>query len=201
MSDINDGIGVTRIKPGIIGEVGCSWPLTDMERRSLQASGLAQSQTQTPVAIHPGRDPSAPDEIMRVFLEAGGKAQHTVMAHLDRTFLDTKDLLQFSKNYGTYLEYDLFGIEVSYYQFAAQLDMPNDAQRIDKIQSLLSEGFGDRVVIAHDIHTPHRLTKFGGHGYAHILDYVVPRMLLKGITQEALDKILIENPKAWLTYC
>lgn len=200
LSDINDGIDKTDIKPGIIGEVGCSWPLTDVEKRSLQAAAIAQDQSHTPTIIHPGRDPAAPHEIMRIFQEAGGDAKHTVMAHLDRTFLEKEDLLEFSKQ-GTYLEYDLFGIEVSYYQFAPHVDMPSDAQRINMIGHLISEGYGDRIVVAHDIHTVHRLTKYGGHGYSHILDYAVPKMLLKGISQDAIDKILVSNPKAWLTYC
>ena len=79
--------------------------------------------------------------------------------------------------------------------------MPSDAQRIDMINHLILEGYGDEVLVSHDIHTPHRLTKYGGHGYAHIFDYAVPKMLLKGVSQEAIDKILITNPKAWLTYC
>ena len=57
---------------------------------------------------------------------------------------------------GSLMEYDLFGIEVSSYQFA-DFDMPSDAQRIDKIKHLLSEGYEDKIVIAHDIHTHHRL--------------------------------------------
>ena len=200
LSEINDGIDKTNVKPGIIGEVGCSWPLAEVEKRSLRASAIAQVQTQTPVMIHPGRHPRAPFEIMRVFQEAGGDAKRTVMAHLDRTFLEKEDLLEFSK-LGTYLEYDLFGVEVSYYSFAPHIDMPSDAQRIDMINHLILEGYGDEVLVSHDIHTPHRLTKYGGHGYAHIFDYAVPKMLLKGISQEAIDKILITNPKAWLTYC
>ena len=30
---------------GVIGEVGCSWPLAASERRSLQAAALAQKET------------------------------------------------------------------------------------------------------------------------------------------------------------
>lgn len=54
--------------------------------------------------------------------------------------------------------------------------------------------------MAHDIHTKHRLMKYGGHGYSHILTNVVPKMLLRGLTERVLDKILIENPKHWLTF-
>ena len=43
--EICEGIGDSGVRCGVIGEVGCSWPLTDSERRSLQAAALAQRQT------------------------------------------------------------------------------------------------------------------------------------------------------------
>ena len=199
VSEVTTGIDNTNIKAGIIGEIGCSWPVTEVEKRSITAAAIAQSQTQTPVMIHPGRNHASPGEILRIFQEAGGDSTRTVMAHLDRTFLKNTDLLEFAK-LGTYLEYDLFGIEISYYQFATEIDFPSDAQRIEKASLLISEGYGGRLLFAHDIHTNHRLTKYGGHGFTHIFDQVVPKMLRKGISQNAMYKILIANPKSWLTY-
>lgn len=199
LADINDGIDDTKVKAGIIGEVGCSLPLTDVEKRSLRAAGIAQSETQSPVMIHPGRDPSAPFEDLRIFQEAGGDAKHTVIAHLGRT-ISSKDTLVELAETGVFLEYDLFGSEVSYFQEMPTIDMLSDAQRINMIGHLISQGYGDRILVAHDIHTCQQLTKYGGHGYAHILDYAVPKMRLKGITQTAIDKILVSNPKTWLTY-
>ena len=40
--DLVEGIGGTGIRAGIIGEVGCSWPLHPDERRGLVAAGRAQ---------------------------------------------------------------------------------------------------------------------------------------------------------------
>ena len=54
--------------------------------------------------------------------------------------------------------------------------------------------------MAHDIHTKHRLEKFGGHGYKHILTVTCPKMLAKGITQDQIDKILVKNPANVLSY-
>ena len=39
------GVGGSGMKCGLIGERGCSWPLVDSERRSLQAAALAQKET------------------------------------------------------------------------------------------------------------------------------------------------------------
>lgn len=65
---------------------------------------------------------------------------------------------------------------------------------------LVKEGYEDKIVIAHDIHTKNRLTKYGGHGYSHILKNIVPKMLTRGISQHQVDKILINDPKCWLTF-
>jgi len=42
--------------------------------------------------------------------------------------------------------------------------------------------------------------KYGGHGFSHILLSAVPKMLQRGLSREAVDKILKENPQRWLTF-
>ena len=42
---------------------------------------------------------------------------------------------------------------------APHLDMPSDAQRIWRIKGLVEEGYEDRLVVSHDIHTKHRLVR------------------------------------------
>ncbi|XP_041359471.1 phosphotriesterase-related protein-like isoform X2 [Gigantopelta aegis] len=197
--DVTEGFDGTGIKCGVIGEVGCQWPLTDFERKSLQASAAVQMELGCPVIIHPGRHPDAPFEIVQVFQEAGGDVSKTVMSHLDRTIFDNKVLLEFAA-LGCYCEYDLFGIETSHYQIIASVDMPSDAQRIHKIKLLIDEGYLDKITISHDIHTKHRLMKYGGHGYSHILENIMPKMLTRGISKETVHQITVNNPKNWLTY-
>lgn len=72
------------------------------------------------------------------------------------TIFNSDELLEFAK-FGCYCEYDLFGIETSHYQLQQEKDMPNDANRIAFIRVLVEGGYGDRVVVAHDLHTKHRL--------------------------------------------
>ena len=76
-------VGCNRIKCGVIGEIGTSYPLDNFEKRSLQASAEFQENFKVPVIIHPGRDRRAPLKVMRIFLEAGGIAKKTVMSHLE----------------------------------------------------------------------------------------------------------------------
>uniref|UniRef100_A0A8C4J1T5 N-acetyltaurine hydrolase n=1 Tax=Dromaius novaehollandiae TaxID=8790 RepID=A0A8C4J1T5_DRONO len=110
VDEILSGADGTNIKCGVVGEVGCSWPLTPSEQRVLQATAHAQSQLGCPVIIHPGRNSDAPFQIIRILQEAGADASKTVMSHLDR------------------------------------------------IRMLINEGYEDRIVIAHDVHTKNRHT-------------------------------------------
>ena len=43
-------------------------------------------------------------------------------------------------------------------------------------------------------------TKFGGHGFSHILENVVPMMQVRGFTDEVINKIMATNPQAAMTY-
>ncbi|KAM4689645.1 N-acetyltaurine hydrolase isoform 1-T3 [Discoglossus pictus] len=199
VKEVLQGADGTDIKCGVIGEIGCSWPLTDSEKKVLQATAEAQSQLGCPVIIHPGRSSDAPSQIINILQEAGADISKTVMSHLDRTIFDEKKLLEFAA-LGSFLEYDLFGTEMLNYQFNQAVDMPSDNERIKTLAFLIDNGYEDRIVIAHDIHTKNRLLKYGGHGYSHILTNIVPKMLLRDISQKAIDKILLENPKKWLTF-
>lgn len=69
-----------------------------------------------------------------------------------------------------------------------------------RIRFLVEEGYEDKLLISHDIHTKNRLTKYGGHGYSHILTNIVPKMNQRGFSQCVIDKILVGNPKRWLTF-
>ena len=39
VEDVTDGASATDVKSGVIGEIGCTWPLTDNERKVLRAAG------------------------------------------------------------------------------------------------------------------------------------------------------------------
>ncbi|XP_078612317.1 N-acetyltaurine hydrolase-like [Branchiostoma floridae x Branchiostoma japonicum] len=197
--DVTKGADGTDVRCGVIGEIGTCWPITATEKKTLQAAAVAQTELGCAVIIHPGRDKQAPAEVIRILAEEGGDISKTAMSHLDRTFSKNEDLSEFA-TLGCYLEFDLFGIETSLYQLAVDFDMPSNAQRIQMIKHVIQEGCEDRVVIAHDLANKHRLMHYGGHGYSHILLNVATKMLTRGISQEQVDKILINNPRNLLTF-
>ena len=197
VDEIVTGVDDTGVKAGMIGEIGCTWPLTDNERKVLTAAAGAQRETGAAILIHPGRHERAPAEILEVLSEAGAEIGRTVMGHLDRTLFDFDGLARLAES-GCYMEYDLFGNESSFYPLA-DIDMPSDAQRMDAIKRLADEGYTERLVISHDICTKHRLVAYGGHGYAHILEGIAPRLKKRGLSDEDIHSILVANPARILT--
>ncbi len=197
VADITDGVGETGVKAGIIGEVGCTWPLTPNERKSLLASAIGQTETGAAILIHPGRHPDAPAEILDILADAGADISRVIMGHLDRTVFDF-DLLRSIAATGCYLEWDLFGNEGSYYPLA-DFDMPSDAQRLDFIKHVVDAGYADRVVIGQDIAFKHRLVRYGGHGYGHIMENILPVMRRRGFSENEIRAITVGNPADVLT--
>ncbi|CAI8030938.1 Phosphotriesterase-related protein [Geodia barretti] len=197
--EVSEGVEGTGVRCGVIGEVGVSYPMTDFEKRSLQASAKAQQITGAPLIIHPGRSQESPSAILDVLEGAGADLSRTVMSHLDRTVFSEEALLTLARR-GCYLEYDLFGIETSHYPFAKEVDMPSDAQRVQWVKKLVEAGFSHRVMLSHDIHTKHRLVAYGGHGYGHLLENVVPKMKDRGISEDIITSMITDNPQQWLTF-
>ena len=199
IEDIQEGVDGTEVRAGIIGEVGCTWPLTDNERKSLRASATAQRETGAAMLIHPGRHETAPLEIIEILAEAGADISRVIMGHLDRTVAKFETLASLAAT-GCYLEWDLFGNETSHYPLS-DMDMPSDGQRLDVIKRAIDEiGCEDRITLAHDICTRHRLTRYGGHGYGHIFENIIPRMRARGFTNEQVEALTQRNAARVLAF-
>ncbi len=197
--DVLKGVGNTGIRSGIMGEVGCSWPLHPNERKVLRATARAQRLTGAPILIHPGRDQSSPGEIMEILVESGADPKRVIVGHLERTIFDKKLLKELAET-GCFLEHDFFGEETSFFPSAPHIDILNDAQRLNIMAWLISEGHGGQLLVSHDIAQKKQLVKNGGQGYCYFLEYMVPRMRLKGFDEEDIRRILVDNPKRALTF-
>ena len=198
VGDITKGVDGSGIKAGIIGEVGCTWPLTPNERKSITASAVSQQETGAAILIHPGRHPDAPLEILELLTEGGADRSRVIMGHLDRTIFQFDALHDIAES-GCCLEWDLFGNEGSYYPLA-EIDMPSDAQRLDFMKRIADAGYADRIVIGQDIATKHRLVRYGGHGYGHIFENIVPKMRRKSFSEDEIQAIIVDNPARILAF-
>jgi phosphotriesterase-related protein len=199
INDIVHGTAETGVRAGFIGEIGCSWPLEKEEKKVLRAAGIAQKETGAALSIHPGRHEDAPAEIVRTLKEVDADIDHTIICHVDRTIFDQNKLLRLAET-GCYLEYDLWGIEGYYPDTLSITDIYNDTQRIAIIKDLMDSGYGNKILISHDICYKVRYRAYGGHGYVHILENVLPAMRRRGVTKEQINTLIIGNPKECFSF-
>jgi phosphotriesterase-related protein len=197
-AQVLEGAWGTKIRAGIIGEIGCQAPWTELERRVMKGALIAQRATGAALNVHPGRHPDQPQEVADFIRAEGGAPERTIISHIDRTIFDEDRLMRLADS-GVVIEFDLFGQEHSYYPLA-DIDMPNDATRLRLIRRLIERGHLEQIAISHDICYQTRLTKFGGHGYGHIFTNIVPMMRKRAFSEDEITTILVETPRRLLTF-
>ena len=208
--EITVGIDDTGIRAGIIGEIGMVWPLSEIVQKVLRASAHAQRKTGAALNIHPPLRaatilPYQKDheevvtEIIRVLDNVGADLSRTVISHIGVCCFAPSFIRKLAQ-FGCYLGYDCFGVESYLDENFCVLDTPNDAQRINEIIKLIADGYLEQILISHDIWTKHMLRCYGGWGYDHILTSVVQLMRNKGMHEEQINTLLVENPKRLLSF-
>jgi phosphotriesterase-related protein len=199
VTDLTEGVDGTGVRAGFIGEIGTTWPWTDNEKKVVRAAVAAQRETGAALMIHPGRHERLPLAIVDFIRKEGADLGRTIMCHVERTIADPGVLLELAAT-GVRLEYDLFGLETSYYPYNPAFDMPNDGERMRQILFLIERGHLDQILMSHDIAYKHCLTRWGGFGYHHLLVNVIPRLRAKGADDKIVQTLLIDNPRRAFVY-
>jgi len=195
--EVIDGLDGTSIRAGLIGEMGCSWPIHPFERRALKAAARAACATGAALSVHPGRAPEACSEILDITEAEGLDPNRTVLCHMDRTFPEGDGIAKLLKR-GANVEWDFFGIEQSYY-WMGEVALPTDRDRVRLIRNFADAGYGDQILVSQDICTKTRLRHWGGHGYGHILRNVAPLMRQLGLEASLINQLLRATPLRLLT--
>jgi phosphotriesterase-related protein len=191
--DVTVGAQGTNIRSGIIGEVGVQGnPLTDNEIKSVRASARAARITGAPMTLHSFGSPDEMLRVLDVIASEGVALSRVVMGHMgSRDMAYLKRVLE----RGVYIEYDYLG----------QAPGPNgsaerDERLVQNITDVIKAGFVRQLMVAHDICTKPQLKKNGGGGYAYIANVVLPGLKRKGVSDEDIRTIMVENPRRVLTF-
>lgn len=203
--------GVDGIKAGIIGELGMAQEgVTAFNRRVLEAAAGASKRTGAAITIHPpyGVGNTVPPEkgimeVLDILKKAGADLQRVIMGHLDRTLIDDERALKAVGKRGCFLEWDFFGWESSFFHASGKwkVEPPDDFHRIKILRKAIDLGFLEQIVVAQDICAKSRLRRYGGHGYAHVMENIVPYMRLCGFSEIEMHQILVVNPARALALC
>ena len=203
VKELTEGIGNTGIKAGLI-KCGAYDPVPyhPDEKKVMQAAARAQKETGAGFTVHPSmhdrekRIAVKPAEIYLDLIEEEG-------ADINKFYLSHSDWSCYNLDYhrkllerGATLNYDTFGHE-SYMTFQGWPGhrTPYDAERVSAVVELCEQGYDKQIMLSHDTAGKTHLKKYGGYGYSHILEHIVPELLYKGVTQNQINNMLIENPK------
>ena len=186
--EVCEGIAGTGVKAGIIAEIGTSYgQILEEEEKAFRAAARAHRETGVPISTHATLGTMGREQV-ELFKQEGVDLGHVVIGHLDLV-PDTAYHVELARQ-GVFLGFDTVGKE----------EYLPDATRAELIQTLVLEGFADHIVLACDIALRSQLRRYGGYGYAYLLDSFVPRLQELGLDAATIHKLLVENPRRLLAF-
>ncbi len=192
-------VGIDGVRAGVIGEVGSSKKITDFEFKALEASAIAQKETGAGMHIHACLWNREGVNALNYAIKHGANPEKLCVDHSD-VLLDNEYLHQVLDT-GAILDFDDFGKEFYVdrkYRNLLLGSFATDKERVMKIKELIDEGYVRQIFITTDICLKSMLHTYGGWGYDHIHEHIIPMMQDFGITDEEIRIITEENPIRFL---
>jgi len=187
--DIQHGIADTGIKAAILKCATDEPGVTPGVERVLRAVAQAHRQTGVPISTHTHAATRRGLEQQRIFAEEGVDLSRVVIGHSgDTTDLDY--LTELVGN-GSYIGMDRFGVDVF---------LPFE-DRVDTVARMCERGHADKMVLSHDAAcfmdwVPDALLPaLPNWHYLHIHNDVIPALKERGVTDEQLKTMLVDNPR------
>ncbi len=200
LRDMLVGMDGTDIRAGIYGEIGTSDPIRPNERKALLAVARAFAQHPAEVQVHTYPWGKAGIEAAQLLIDDNVAPDRIVICHIDVEF-DLKYLSELLA-LGINIEFDNFGKEFYINKadrgFAGGV-FARDIERVRVVRDLLDQGFESQILVTNDICLKSMLKAYGGHGYSHILENIVPMMQDEGISTDTIRRLLQDNPARVLT--
>ncbi|PQM50658.1 phosphotriesterase-related protein [Mycolicibacter virginiensis] len=188
--DIESGIADTGIKAGILKCATDEPGVTPGVERVLRAVANAHRRTGAPISTHTHAGTRRGLEQQRIFEEEGVDLSRVVIGHSG----DSTDLgyLEELIAAGSYLGMDRFGID---------LILPFE-ERVNTVAAMCERGHADKMVLSHDANCyfdalPGDLSSVAAPNwhYLHIHNDVIPALRQRGVTEEQLHTMLVDNPR------
>jgi phosphotriesterase-related protein len=189
--DITEGIADTGVKAAILKCATDEPGVTPGVERVLRAVARAHRETGVPISTHTHAGTRRGLEQQRIFAEEGVDLSRVVIGHSG----DTTDVgyLEELIAAGSYIGMDRFGIDVI---------LPFE-ERVDIVARMCERGHADKMVLSHDAACHNDwldddvLAQVTPRwNYLHITHDVIPALKERGVTDEQLHQMLVENPRS-----
>jgi len=190
VKEIKEGICDTGVKAGEIktGLVGFNLSENSSAQiRNIRAAARTHIETNAPIYAHTHSGFLAM-ELIEILESEGVGLSRVIIGHLDclPSLYYHKALIEKGVNIG----YDTVGKD----------NWQPDSMRVEIIKRMTDLGYADHIFLSTDISRKSYLKKYGGYGYSYILEDFVPRLKKAGVSEEAINTMLIENPKRILPF-
>ena len=188
--DITEGIAGTGVKAAILKCATDEPGVTPGVERVLRAVARAHRQTGVPISTHTHAASRRGLDQQRIFAEEGVDLSRVVIGHSgDSTDLDYLEELIAN---GSYLGMDRFGADV-------YLPTP---ERVDTVVRMCERGHAEKMVLSHDASCfidwlPEEVVPVAlpNWHYLHIHNDVLPALRQRGVTDEQITTMLVDNPR------
>jgi len=191
-ADVTDGIEGSGVKPGILKCAIDAAGLTEHVERVVRSVCRLHKETRAPICIHTSAPHERGRDALRVLDDEGVDPARVMLAHCG----DTTDLayLEEMAASGALLGMDRFGLDVL---------LPYE-DRVNTVVAMCERGHADKMILSQDAacfsdwFPPGLKEEIAPNWhYLHVIQDVVPDLLGRGVTQEQVDLMLRDNPRAF----
>jgi phosphotriesterase-related protein len=189
--DITEGIADTGVKAAILKCATDEPGVTPGVERVLRAVAQAHHLSGVPITTHTHAPTRRGLEQQRIFAEEGVDLRRVIIGHSG----DTTDLgyLEELIAGGSYLGMDRFGLDA----------MLSFDDRVDTVARMCERGHADKMVLSHDASChidwlPEAVLPFAlpNWHFLHIHNDVLPALRQRGVTEDQITTMLVDNPRA-----
>jgi phosphotriesterase-related protein len=195
--DIETGIQGTDIKAAFIKCAADEPGVTPNIEKIHRAAARASLQTGRPIMAHSRPASGTGIEQMRIFGEEGVDPAKVQVAHTGDT--DDLDYIERLLDTGCWIGMDRYGLDIF---------LPTE-QRQKTVLALLEKGHADRMFLSQDycstidwfppeVEEQLAATMVPNWSMTFLFEQVIPELKERGMTEEQLDRMMVENPKRWL---
>ena len=184
IDEIENGVGHSGIKPGIIGELGADRDfVSPAEERVLRAAARAQSATGLAITLHARASRVALDQL-DILRDAGADVRRVIVGHCDT--VPDPDYHEHLARLGTWVEFDTIRGKIP-----AVVE-----RRLAFVLEMRKRGLLERLLLSHDNCALSHLRAYGNTGYDYLATGFLERLRDAGLAVEELGTLFVRNPVA-----
>ena len=184
---------------GALGEVGSSFPaMHDDERRMIRAVSQVHRRTGLPIFTHVPHEscPSCAIEQIDRYESAGADLAHLCIGHLSTIQRSDDPGWETHKEIagrGAFIGFDTVGHRMS-------ASFIPEREKVDMVLNALEAGYEDHILLSSDFANTTQIKANWGNGFSTVLVQFVPKLRYHGVPSATIRKILVDNPRRWLTH-